>query len=528
MTSFPNTIRAISTRYVSLRAGLAGPNSVATTCPDYDDMLSKWELIDDLLGGTEVMRSKSVRWLPKEPREEVSQYRNRLVRSFLYNALRDTIKRLSAKPFSQPVSLRGEIGDTRLEFLEQDVDGEGTDLTQFCKRLFEFGLRYGKAHIRTDFTNTGGAQSVAEEQTGQARPYMFAVDPRDVIGWKSEGPEGARELTQVRIRRTVRVPVGEYGEKDQEEILVMMPGQWEVHTLNEQGQWAKTSEGAYTIDKIPFITIYFDKTGFLTAEPPLMDLAEMNLCHWQSSSDHRNNLRFLRLGMLSAVGLSADEMEGEQSITIAPYTLLKSMNPNARFAYVESTGTAAKIGQDDLNHLEAQMEVLGLRPLVERSSDSTATGKALDETSTETEIQRWVRAVEMGVLAGYEMCAEWVGSEVPDDFAVEIFDDFNIISGSGEDKALLLQMRTAGEITRVTFLSEMKRRGVFADNFEPEEEATEAEADFSASFGDLNGNGEPGTGEEGDPTRDPAGEIQEGSSQKGRRVPPFIGAAKGR
>ena len=82
-----------------------------------------WELIHDLLGGTKRMRECGTKWLPRYRSERFTQYKDRVQRSVLYEAFKDTIEALSAKPFSQPVTVHGATSlPERLRLIENDVE----------------------------------------------------------------------------------------------------------------------------------------------------------------------------------------------------------------------------------------------------------------------------------------------------------------------------------------------------------------------------------------------------------------------
>lgn len=526
-------------RTVRIAGGDSG-NGVGYPSEQYSDMAAKWELVEDLLAGTDAMRAKGERWLPREQHESVSNYRTRLARSFLYNGLRDTIEKLTAKPFSRPVNVKPEsLGSDQLDEIADDVDRAGMNITQFGRRLFEWAVSFGKAHVLVDYPVVEEGLNLAQEREADARPILLAVDPRDVIGWRSERDPGGKErLMQVRIKEKRWVADKAYGTKCIEYVRVInapptvaqnaeqpaaedaqpATGTWELWELKDGRTYEKIKSGTHTFPGVPLVTVYFKRDQFMTAEPPMQDLAEMNLCHWQSSSDQRNILRFSRFGMWKATGMSQEEVE--KPLTVGPSFSFKSVNPDADFAYVEPQGAAVKLGEEDLRRIEQRMETLGMQPLVQTTADSTAAGKRIDESKTETTIQAWVRATEEAIEEAYEMAAEWLGVELPEDFAVDIFSDFGISANGTADLEFLLKARTSGDLTRVTFLREIKRRGVLADNVDPEQEADEADAQAS-SFGgqellpgeDPNQPPDPNADPEADPSADP--------TQEGNKPPPF-------
>ena len=109
------------------------------------------------------------------------------------------------------------------------------------------------------------------------------------------------------------------------------------------------------------------------------------------------------------------------------------------------------------------MEVLGLQPLVQATGNATATARAMDEARTHSNIQAWIRGVENMLEKAYDFAGRWVGQTLPDDFAVDIFNDFGVSLSAGEDVKALITMKQGGIISHQTFLDEVKRRGVLGD-----------------------------------------------------------------
>src|SRR5262249_43981635 len=146
----------------------------------------------------------------------------------------------------------------------------------------------------------GAPATVADEQAAGNRPYLVHVKAENLIGWKSETVNGAERLTQVRIKECVLEPDGEFGEKEVEQIRVLEPGRWRIFRKAmsgaDAGKWVSFREGVSSVtDKITLATVYINRTAFMCGEPPLEDLADLNVAHWQSSSDQRNILHVARV-----------------------------------------------------------------------------------------------------------------------------------------------------------------------------------------------------------------------------------------
>jgi hypothetical protein len=464
-------------------------NEIIIPCIGYEEMAEDWELPQSLLGGTKAMRAAGETWLPKEPAED--GYDSRLNRSILYNAYGDTLKKLDNRPFSHPMQVMNLPEE--LEYLESDVDATGKSLEAFAKEILWDLINFGIAHIFVDHSEhpevaKGKILTKADEALVGARVLLNVVHPPDLIGWQTEIVDKRTKLTQIRIKETVTEPDGLYGDKDVNYVRLFTEVGWERHKevvvkqgTNEEKIWKKDTEGEHTFGRIPLITIYANRTGFMMAEPALMDLAWLNLAHWQSYSDQRNILRISRFGILFGSGLPK-KMAEAGSLNVGPSKAFLVSEDNAELKYVEHSGKSIESGAKDLEDIEVKMEILGQQPLMRSAPMSTATAKKIDESRNVSQLKSWVVQLEDGIERSLNMSCEWRKIDPPKDMKVDIFKDFEISLYGGTDKELLLKARTEGEITRERWLREEQRRGVFSGDMDPAEEAKLVEDE---SIGDL-------------------------------------------
>ena len=116
------------------------------------------------------------------------------------------------------------------------------------------------------------------------------------------------------------------------QIRVLEPGAWrtyrEVESVNGKKSWQPHDEGLTSLDVIPLATFYTKRTGFMMATPPLLELAYMNVKHWQSQSDQDNILHVARVPMLMISGIDDDTFELKVGTSSA--TKLPMQNPAFR------------------------------------------------------------------------------------------------------------------------------------------------------------------------------------------------------
>lgn len=489
------------------------PNRVDVRNTAYRAMQRRWALTRDLRGGTETMRDNAGLWLPQEPGEEESAYAVRLGRTFLFGAYDDAIEQVVAQPFSRPLKLEGESAlPEELRPLFRNADRTGRSLTQFAREVFDAAVDFGLTHVLVDFPKAAASLNLRQQRDLDVRPYFVHVPPPNLIGWRTAvGPVGVPEVRQVRILESRQETVGSYGDRIVPHIRVIdfihetdlmmarsvgiAPGSelfpkgrhalWRHRQPDERGDetpepdpWELIDEGVHDYVGSFLVTLYVNRAGLLTGTPPLLKLAEMNLMHFQNSSDQNNILRFARFPILFGKGFSNEQVE--KGITIGPSRGIFTTNENADLRHVEHGGSAIKAGRDHLDDILRTMVKLGLDPFVEKVQNQTARGQEIDATKQEADAQVWVRSLEAFLRECYETAAGWVDGELPDDFEIDVHDDFSAIVRSNSQLDDLYRARINGDIDRLTYLEELQSARVISERRNLTEINSRAEAEMAA------------------------------------------------
>lgn len=416
--------------------------------------------IEALMGGTKAMRAAGETYLPKWPMEEQKSYDFRLKTSTLYNAFARTIENMSGKPFTEDVTWT-DINPT-VEAWFDDIDLCGRNLHVFAQEVFRFGLRDGLTHVLVDYPRTMTADGTptirtkADEQAAGVRPYAIHIKQSQILGWISGKEKSAEVLKQLRIMECVTEPAGDFGTVDVPQVRVLTPGAWQTYRQNEKKEWVLFEEGTTTLNFIPLITFYTRRTGFMTATPPLNDLADLNIKHWQSSSDQDSILHVARVPILAISGVNEDvKIEiGAKSALMLP--------TGATAEYVEHTGAAIEAGRDALKDLEAQMESMGAELLIATPGDKSATEAALDTAQEQSQLSAMAQGLEDFLDQVVDVMAKWASLENQGD--IDVFDDFASISldstSVGPFVSALVQMVTSSLLSKESAFAEMKRYGI--------------------------------------------------------------------
>ncbi|QDM32181.1 DUF4055 domain-containing protein [Tardiphaga sp. vice352] len=450
-------------------------NEVAKPTVDHDKGVQRNALCRTLMGGTRAMRSAGEQYLPKFASETAGAYASRVKRSVLFNAYKKTVADMTGKVFAKPIILGTDVPAALQDFAE-NIDLTGRNLNVFARDAFFDALQPGIGFVLVDappaVTRTDGlTPTLADYQKSGWRPYMTYVPIENLIGWQSQQIDGIETLTQVRILESVTVAEGDYAEKCIDQIRVLRPGSWETWRKSQtaEGEWALFEEGSTSLAKIPLAPIYLNRTSFMCGAPPLEELADLNCCHWQSSSDQRNILTIARVPILFGTGFGDDAV-----LEIGASSLIRNSDPNAKLSYIEHSGQAIGAGDKDIENLERQMEAMGLQLLVDKPGGKTATGEIRDDAKENSQLASMAAALQDAIEHAFGFMAEFIGLGDDAGGSVVVNKEFGVSGGWG-DIAQLLAARVAGEISRDTYWTEMQRRGFLADDFDPEVEASRLE-----------------------------------------------------
>lgn len=426
-----------------------GPNTISSVMAGIG---RDWGMLEALLGGTTAMRGANTHFLPKWPQEDTDHYAARLATATLFPAYRRTLSVMAGKPFSRPVELDEDAPAQLLEWAE-DIDREGVNLHTFLAEQFEESF-YGLAGILVEAPpKPAASETVAQQKARGARPYWVRVQHRQILGYRLGYQNGRRYLTQLRLRDDQLAEDGEWGEKTVERVRVLTPGAWVVYALKDGG-WDVVERGATTLDYIPFVPLYGRRKGFMIGLPPLVDLAHLNVKHWQSSSDQDTILHAARVPILFGKMLSV-----EGGFTVGSSKAVMATDKDADLKWVEHRGEAINAGKESLVHLEDQMVQAGAELLVKRATGGrTATEDSNDAEGNKCELQRMAEAFEDSVNLAMAYTCELGGLDGAK-AKVNLFKDFGASTMGDASATLIKDLMVANKLDIATGISELKRRG---------------------------------------------------------------------
>lgn len=438
-------------------------NDPSITLDALDQMSSYWDVITPLMGGTLAMRAAPA-LLPKYPAEDDGVYKERLRLSTLLPAYSETVGNMTSRVFAEPLQLGDNVHEQIVE-LANNIDNANNDINAWSVDFFREGLSHGLCHAFVDHQKAEGVRTQADEKAAGVRPYVVMVKPEQVFGWRVR--DGV--LTQVRYREMIEESDGDFGTKRVEQIRVLEPSKWTTYRKpKEGGVWTIHDEGATNLSVIPWVTFYTGRTGFMTAKPPLLELAHLNIKHWQSQSDQDNILHVIRVPILVRIGVQAT-FDAQGKMIPPEFKVgtgaLTDLPLNGDMKYVEHTGKAVDAGRQALLDLIAEMRIAGAKLLTpDKSATKTATQAEEEAAQDLSPLSRMANhfadclAQLLQFMADYRSLGEGGSVEMRGSFDVDYMPEVSLPT--------LVAMANAGMLSKETLFTEMQRRGVISDEYD--------------------------------------------------------------
>lgn len=392
------------------------------TLPVVTEMQGRWKKIDDVSGGREAIVKASKTYLPQEPDETTKSYNLRLNRAVWTDAYNQTVDGLVGIAFSTPPSLGDDVPQPIKDACE-NADLTGNHFNVLMKEFFDGAVRKGINYALVEMPKKSeDVNSLADENKAGVRPYVVTVKPDNIINWRYDIVNGQIKLIQVTIREVVEEADGAYGVKSVEQYRVLRPGEWEV--FRSDGKKLESHDnGTTSLDYIPLVALNLDKkSGFMQAKPPLMQLADLNIAHYQVYTDTRHSAHIASVPMLKLFGFDKEDVK---KVVISANRAITSENADATAEWLSYDGSGVNLNREIMSDLERQMSIFGLSVLAEKTTDVTKYEKMIDTAQAQSKMYSYVMALKdsaeniLQIMADYSKQGEGGTYELDDDLLSE-------------------------------------------------------------------------------------------------------------
>lgn len=431
---------------------------VNTPRGDYNTILAKWDRLRDCHAGRDAVIAAGVKYVPDLPGADGTQNETYRKRGNFYNALRRTVQGMGGALFQ--VAPAVEFPET-LKPLLDNVTLTGMPFEMFANVTGSEALLVGRFGILVD---------MPAESTPGARPYLVAYRAESIINWRATRRAGVEVLALVVLKENVEVPKADDPFVNdvvlQFRTLQLIDNQcvvsvWRQKSKNEQeftiieGPNVLMRRGV-PLTFIPFVFIGACSISADLEDPPLIDLADVNLGHWRNSVDHEYGLHLVALPTPWVAGMKAptDASGNAEPLKIGP-SVVWELDVQGSAGMLEFAGTGLGAIAEAMGAKVKQMGTLGARLFEDPVKGDTATAVLMRHSGEHATLKTLAQSVEMGLTAALRIEVWWVRTEAtPEDVKdvnVEVNKEYTNVKASPQEVQVMLTALQAGEISFETW-----------------------------------------------------------------------------
>ena len=442
---------------------------VRTTHPDYDRLSEFWKRSSDVVDGQSALHKAGEVYLPRLRDETDADYRARISRSDFFNATWRTINGLAGMAFRKPPIAKVPAG---IEPFLADIGLAGCSLDDMAKHMVEDALEYGVFGLLVDHPpapENVTALTVAAKEALGLRPLIQYYEIESVINWRYVRVNNQTVLGLVVLKEEAPVNEDEFDHKTEPRYRVLdldAAGQYRqrVFRINQKGEDEQVGADIYPLMNGAAMTaIPFRIVGEMDI-PPLIDLVDANIAHYQINSDYRHGLHFTALPTLFVAGVQLDQ---GQSFHIGSTAAVVAPDPQAKAQFIEFTGQGMGAIEKALLGLEQRMAILGARMVADETRQAETLGatkiKRAGENSVLADI---VIGVSDAIEWALDIFARWAGQA--GEVSYQINREFTPAMMDAQTLTALVGAVQAGKLSDREFFDLMQRGDVIdaAKDFE--------------------------------------------------------------
>lgn len=432
-------------------------------------VMKYWRDIPNALyKGNDYLKENTTLYLPKNLGESNELYELRLRRSVLYNVYGNFIDKISLIPFRHGVTWGLDV-PTKIQDYCKNIDMTGTNLENWAINFYKDANINGISFYLVENPQLSPNRTLYDDiQEGDLnRPYFVHIPANNLYGWNYEFNNGNMELTQIRFVRYVDIQEGAFGVKKYKEYVVYSKDVIQVYRSKLTASSAEVVELVNVVPNrlgfIPIVTLNLNQLGFMISKPLYLNLAELNLRHYQSYSDQININHYARVPIMFAKGMNTGSEHETIPITAG---MIIGGPDSGDLKFVEHSGASINAGMNEIKDIEEKMSIIsGEYYNQKNSSQITATSAILNKIESGVVPGANIRILESAINQGFELMRLYDRSIPAFTTGVNLNTEDSIVPETANFQ-YVTNMYAQGIIDRDTYLKESKRRNILDDDSE--------------------------------------------------------------
>lgn len=429
----------------------------------------KYERISDAISGEEAVKDKAEKYLPVpsdcDKGKNDPRYKAYQTRALYYNVCQPTRDALVGQLFLRPpiVELPDEI-----DFVVQDMNGEGLNLEQLVKKAANHILPFGRGGFLADFPTTGGQVTKAQVDSGEVRPIIRFFEPWAIRNWKIEKVGTVKKLVLL-VLDEMHETTEETNEFDielklRQRVYRLKDGRCSVEVYDDEGKVQESydikGKDGKPLDFIPFEFLGSENNDAEIDEPPFLNLANINLAHYRNSADYEEGCFLCGQPTPVYAGLTEDWVEnyfpkGVPFGSRASITLPKEATAQLLQALPNMVAFEA------MKHKEDQMFSIGAK-IINRDQKIEKKEKEVEiEAASQKSVLTTIKDnLEMGLMVALKHAAAFIGVEITDEHKVKLNENFDLTSMDPDEIRSMSELYDGRKVTFGEMRESLRRSGI--------------------------------------------------------------------
>lgn len=420
--------------------------------PSYTEFREQWSRIRDVLAGSDAVKARTTKYLPKLSAQETQDYLAYLNRALFLNSsarivntnVGTIIRRSPTLKYDQDMSMYFELDDSSM-----------------------YSFREVFRYINYELTSVGRTGILIEIDDKNNRPIPVKVNTENIINWLKDDDGNLLSVLLYRKKSTVDPMTFEVEDVDVYYRLYLSNEDgnsiYTVVETNENGETigapVQPSLQGNTLDFIPFVVGNAIGIDIEPIKSPMIDVVDVNLSHFRTSADLETGRHFVGLPQPVVTGATAqsDLHVGSSKAWVIP-------SEKAKASYLEFVGQGLDGLARALAEKESQMSQFSAQLMDTGSKGSEAEGTVrLRYSSDAANLSSIAATAESMLRMVYKIIAGWSGKNTPD---IELNKDFISDKLTYNELRELTKSWMEGGLTDEEFRWNLKRGEIIAQDSE--------------------------------------------------------------
>jgi hypothetical protein len=412
---------------------------------EYTNNINFLNFVNDLYEGTRTIKLSGQRYLNKYSMEEDQNYFDRLQTATLYNVFKKSIDNTASMLLRKKPNITAP--EQNMSLLK-NVDGTGTSIDSFIKEIGKLSILDGLSYIWVDSQNIDG--TVTEFSKSQIKPFFKIIKRSDVINKSIVFKDGVAVLDTIVFTQLIDEKIDNFKTIKITATIVLTAGTCYILKGKEiLVQWENT------LGYVPIIPVYSAKKGFLSADIPFLDLAYMNIKHYNSQSNLDSILKVAALPV--PIIFSANEYDKnslkKEGVTVGVNRALSFSDKSSEgFEWAEISGSSISALESNLEKIEEKMEKMSIS-MVLNSSFNTATEAKISDANSNIFLLELAFSIDSAINNAFLIAGEYSGTDYG--ISIELSKDFSGIAMDAQTIDKIINMKAQGLISLDTFWDAM-------------------------------------------------------------------------